>query len=309
MLMGIGVLVAALGIVGLVYGLIMRARAGRVTDAPFVKTGEAAAKGTGAANAKGAISAQGNVTCPQPLVAPVSGKTCLFYEIKVTAEWKDGDTHKSKELSHEKQAARFAIDDGTGPVWIDAREGGDFEPEEEKQETKSTSLVGGITGQDLMFGQFKVSTGLLSLGTKYTVHETILPALPKLYVCGKAGSSNEITAPSWRHLLITGKTRDDYLGHAMQSAKIALIVAASLMGVGVVLGVVGALVGGPDAPAKKTASAAATSSTEGPSGTDTANAVASASPDATGTARPSATGARPPAPGKAPLPIKPVKKH
>jgi hypothetical protein len=308
MLMGIGVLVAALGIIGLVYGLIMRSRAGRVTDAPFVKTGEAAAKGAAAGNAKGAISAEGNVTCPQPLVAPVSGKTCLYYEIKVTAEWKDGDTHKSKELSHEKQAARFAIDDGTGPVWIDAAKGGDFEPEEKKEETKSTSLLGGITGQDLMFGQFKVSTGMLSLGTKYNVEETLLPALPKVYVCGKAGSSNEITSPSWRNLLITGKSRSDYLGHAMQSAKIALIVAASLFGVGAVLGVVGAVVGGPgDAPKKTAATAAAAATSEGPSGTDTASATATLPAD-TGTAR--ATTTTKPAPGKPAAPTtKPVKKR
>src|ERR1700678_2836813 len=163
----IAALLLALGIIGVIYGIFMRTRASRVTDAPFVKTGEAAAKGAAAANAKGPISVEGNVTCPQPLVAPMSGKTCLYYELKVTAEWKEGETQKTKELSDEKRAAQFAVADGTGPVWVDASEGGDFEPEEEQDQSKTTGLIGGITGQDLVLGNYHISTGLLSIGTKY----------------------------------------------------------------------------------------------------------------------------------------------
>lgn len=268
------------GIIGVIIGIFMRMRAARVSDAPFVKTGEAAAKGTAAANAKGAISAEGNVSCQQPLIAPVSGKTCIFYMVTVTAEWKDGDTHKSKELSKEKRAAQFAIDDGTGPVWIDAREGGDFDPKEVSDHTKSTSLLGGITGQDLVFGQFRVSTGMLSLGTKYNVREEILPAVPRLYVCGKAGSSNEITAPSWRQLLITNKSREDYLGHAMKTAKIAFIAAGAMVGVGAILGVVSNFVGGdePKKTAAATATATATATSTAAAATDTAAADTGGTP-------------------------------
>ncbi len=305
MLIGIGLLLAVVGILGLVYGLFMRVRAGRVSDAPFVKTGEAASKGTAVANPKGAISAEGNVTCPQPLVAPVSGKTCLYYEVKITASWKDGDSTKEKELSHDKYAAQFAIDDGTGPVWIDAREGGDFEPEEEKTETKSTSLLGGITGQDLMFGQLKVSTGMLSLGTRYQVEEKLLPALPKVYVCGKVGQNNVITAPGWRALLITGKTREEYLGHAMQHAKIALIVAASLMGVGTAMGVVGAVTGIGNPEPDKKAAATATAAAQGPGAVDTTSVAATNPSDtAAATAKPTA---HPATPGGKPT-AKPVPK-
>jgi hypothetical protein len=303
----IGAILIGLGIIGLIYGIMMKMRAGRVTDAPLVKTGEIAAKGTAVANPKGGISAEGNISCPQPLVSPVTGKTCLYYMVKVTAEWKDGDTHKSKELTKEKRAAQFAVDDGSGPVWVDAREGGDFEPNEVTDQTKSTSLVGGITGQDLVFGQFRVSTGMLSLGTKYNVREEVLPAVPKVYVCGKVGSSNEITAPGWRNLLITHKTRDDYLSHAMQSAKIALIAAGSLTGVGAILGVVSAVMAGPS-DSGKTSTAAATATavpTQQPAaGTDTASTTASAAdktPPATkpAAAPPGKPAAAPPAkPGK-----------
>jgi E3 Ubiquitin ligase len=251
----VGLALIALGIAGIVYGLLMRKRASRVTSAPFVKTGEAAQKGTAAANAQGAISVEGNVSCTQPLLAPFSGKTCLYYEIKVTAEWKEGDKHKTRDVSQEKRAAQFAVDDGSGPVAVDVREGGDFEPEEVKAETRTTSLIGGIAGQDLMFGQFRVSTGMLSMGTKFRVQETILPAVPRLYVCGKVGSSHEITKPGWSKLLVTNKGREDYLAHALKTAKIALIAAGSMLAVGLACGGVWAAFGGPPKTAAATAPA------------------------------------------------------
>jgi hypothetical protein len=293
---GFAALLVGLGIIGLIYGLIMRSRAGRVTDAPFVKTGEIAQKGTAVANPKGGISAEGNVSCPQPLTSPVSGTMCLYYELTVTAQWKDGDTTKTKELTKEKRAAQFAIDDGTGPVWVDAREGGDFEPQQTKSETKGTGLLGGITGQDLMFGNYRVSTGMLSLGTKYTVEEKVLPAVPRIYACGKVGSSNEITKPGWRALLLTNKSREDYLAHALKSAKIALIAGGSMIGVGIILGVVSSFVGGDDA--KKTAATA--------SATATASAPATATATATDTAAANTAAPRP-LPGGAKTPPPPTK--
>src|SRR5262245_10323814 len=133
---GIGAVIAALGIIGVIYGLFMRAKVGRVSGAPFVKTGDAAANAS-MAGPKGAISVEGNVECPQPLVAPCSGIPCLHYERTVTGHWKDGEESKSKEYLREKRAADFALNDGSGPVRVRAEEGGDFEPSEKTfDETK-----------------------------------------------------------------------------------------------------------------------------------------------------------------------------
>jgi hypothetical protein len=279
----VGGILIALAVVAFVWGFLMKVRASRVVDAPHQKTGDIAQKGTAIANPKGAISAEGNVTCPQPLVSPVSGTTCLYYEVKVTAAWKDGDTHKTKELGKEKRAAQFAIDDGSGPVWVDAREGGDFEPDQVKEETKGTGLLGGITGQDLQFGNYRVSTGMLSMGTKYTVRESVLPAVPRVYVCGKVGSSNEITKPSWRNLLITHKTRDDYLSHAAASAKYAFLGGAAGVVIGIILIVVSSLIGGDSASAKTAATATATAAA------DTGAPAGTAAPSGTGATTPPAT--------------------
>ena len=269
-----------IGIVGLIYGIMEKLKAGRVMDAPLVSTGDAASKGPQVAGNRGAISAQGGVTCQQPLISPMSGVPCLYYEIKCTATWKDGDSEKSKEIDKQKVAAQFAIDDGTGPVWVDAREGGDFEPSQSKSETKSTGLIAGITGGDLMFGQYRVSTGLLSIGTKYQVEEKVLPMQQRLYVCGKAAEGGgAITAPSWRALIMSNKTRDDLLASAMKGSKIALIVGASAMVVGIAMGVVSSMMGGGDSSsATATADSAAPEAT-GAAPADTA-AVATNKPSA-----------------------------
>ena len=233
----IAALIVVIGIVCVIYGFMERAKAQRVTGAPFLKTGEIKGQAGGTA-----VSAEGNVVCQQPLIAPFSGVPCLYYSIKATAAWTAGDTKKTKELSSTKMAAEFSLDDGSGPVAIDASEGGTFEPTQKKSETKGAGLVGGITGKDLIFGQYVVSTGALGLGTSYRVEEEVLPVQRRLYVCG-AANNGAIGAPSGlRSLLISNKSREDLLGFAMKTSKLAL--AGGLAGVllGTILGLVSRLV-------------------------------------------------------------------
>jgi len=241
MLQGIGMLAVALGIIGLIYGFMQKLKAGRVSDAPFVQTGQAASQGAQVASPKGAISAQGRVVCPQPLVSPMTGTPCLFYDVKITAKWKEGDVEKTKELDHQRVAAPFAIDDGSGPVAIDASKGGDFDPSQVKEESKGTGLLGGITGTELAFGNVRVQTGMLALGTTYTVREEVLPVQQTLYACGKA-SVGAIASPDWRQLLLSNKSRDDMLASATKGAKTFLIGGAAAFASGIVLAVIGQLV-------------------------------------------------------------------
>lgn len=257
MLVGIGMLIVALGIIGLIYGVFQKVKAGRVMDAPLAATGDVTRRGREVAGPKGQISAQGNVVCQQPLIAPFSGQPCLYYRIKCTAKWKDGETHKEKILDDTKMAAQFAIDDGSGPVWIDAREGGDFEPSQRKSETKGTGLIGGITGTDLTFGSYRVNTPMLDLGTKYEVEEDIMPVVPRMYACGKiADQGGAIGAPGWRSLILSAKSRDELLASATKTAKMALIGGAAAMFVGSGMAAVGQFVFHDEEP-KATASASA----------------------------------------------------
>lgn len=299
-----GLVAVALGIIALIFGIFQKVKAGRVAGAPLVKTGDASANGAAVAGPKGAISAQGAVACPQPLVSPVSGTTCLFYELKCTASWKDGDTQKTREICHEKVAAAFTIDDGSGPVRIDARAGGDFEPTQKKEETKGTGLIGGITGQDIVFGNYRVSPGMLSLGTKYTVEESVFPVEPKLYACGKT-EGGAIAAPGWRSLILTSKTRDELLSHATRSAKMALIGGAAVFAVGMGLSIVGQRMDDGEKKAAAVASASATATAAA-----TGDPAASAAADPTGSApaaHPAKTSGKAPTAAKAPIAKAPAK--
>ncbi|MDF2697964.1 MAG: Sporulation domain protein [Labilithrix sp.] len=250
MLQGIGLVIVTLGIIGFIWGVLQKLKAGRVADAPLATTGDVVQRGKAVAGPKGQISAQGGVVCQQPLIAPFSGTPCLYYRLKCTAEWKDGDTNKSKVLDEQKVAAKFSIDDGSGAVWIDAHEGGDFEPTQTKRETKGTGLLGGITGTEITFGNYRVQTGMLSMGTKYSVEEEILPVVPRLYACGKVSDQGgTIGSPSWRQLILSSKSRDELLSAATKGAKMFLAGGAAVFVVGSGLAITGQLLGGGDAKA------------------------------------------------------------
>jgi len=265
---------------------VMKMKAGRVSDAPLASTGDVAMKGASVAGPKGQISAQGNVVCQQPLIAPFSGQPCLFYKIKCTAKWKEGDTHKEKVLDETKQAAQFAIDDGSGPVWVDAREGGDFEPTQKKSETKGTGLLGGLTGAELVFGQYRVNTPMLDIGTKYEVEEEIMPMVPRVYACGKlADQGGAIGSPSWRSLILSSKSRDELLASATKTAKIALIAGAASFAVGSGMAAVGQFVMHDDPKPTAAASADPAAKASPPASIAGAASASAAPTDSAGTTK------------------------
>ncbi len=317
-MLGAGAIMLAVGLLALIIGIFQKLKVGRMSDAPHVSTGDAATKGTAVANPKGMLSVEGKVSCPQPLTSPMTGTPCMYYELKVTARWKDGETQKEKQLTHDKVAAPFYIDDGSGQVRVDATGGGDYEPTNRRSDTKGAGLIGGITGQDLVFGNYRVSPGMFSNGTKYTVEEAVLPVVEKLYANGKVGSSNEITSPGFRRLIVSNKSRSDLLASTTQVMKIALIAGAGLTVVGGVLSVLGGMKVSSDDSKTAAASASASASaapkasaapssaaTDAPAGTGTAGPVggrpagtgaAGAKPAGTGTG--AAGAAKPPAKGK-----------
>ncbi len=312
MLQGIGLVVVTLGIIGLIWGIFQKLKAGRVADAPLVSTGDAAQRGAQVAGPKGQISAQGNVVCQQPLIAPFSGQPCLWFKLTCTAEWKEGDTNKSKELDEIKQASQFAIDDGTGPVWVDAREGGDFEPTITKRETKGTGIIGGITGTELVFGSYRVQTGMLKMGTKYTVEEKIMPLVPRVYACGKVGEQGgAIVPPSWRQLILSQKSRDELLSSATKGAKIFLAAGAAAFVIGSGIAAIGQFFFSSDEEAKPVATATATveppttttaATTPAPVETDSTPAAATTTKTTSATVKAGATTAKTAGTTKPPAP-------
>lgn len=292
---GLGIILAFISLIVLVLGFLQQTKAKRVADAPFVSTLDASSRGKEVASPKGAISAQGQVRCDQPVIAPMSGTPSLWYKIKVTASWKEGNENKTRELETQQAAASFSINDGTGEVWIDARKGGDFSPTLTRSETKGTGIIGGITGQELVFGNHRIQPGIMSIGTKYTVSEECLPVENRLYVCGVVGDRS-ITAPGWRNLLISNKTREELFASAAKNAKMMLVGGGSAFAAGTLLTILGIAFATPDAKASTasttSAALAAENSGAGPTATDDKSSDASVAQEPK-TTKPAATSGKP----------------
>lgn len=242
----VAAIIVVLGILLLIFGGMQKFKAGRIAKAPFVKTGDAAARGAQLAGAKGAISTYGNVEIRQPLRSPVTGTECLYYELKVKGEWKDGDTTKSENYVEQKVCADFGVNDGTGLVIVDARKGGDFEPfnktfEETKKEGFLADLKSAVgRGQAIMFGNYAFQNPTMSKANKFTCTEHVLPVQRALFACGRS-EGGVITSPGFVSLILDHRSRDELLGKAAKTAKMCLFGGAGAMAAGTLLGVVSQL--------------------------------------------------------------------
>lgn len=236
-------LLVGIGIIALIYGAIMRFKAGRIAKAPFAPTGDARAKAAG----NGAISVEGNVRCAEPLISPVTQTPCLYYELKVVGSWKDGDATKTKDYVLEKHAAAFALDDGSGPIAIDASGGGDFDTKQTFDEIKKEGFFADLKNamgarEPIVFGAYAFANPVLSKANEFRCTERVLPLPPKLFALGKL-ENDVIKAPGWMALMLSPKSRDELLGSTAKSAKMALIGGGVSAAVGLVAYVVSAAVG------------------------------------------------------------------
>jgi hypothetical protein len=237
------------GIIGVIWGVMQKLKAGRLSKAPLVSTGDAAGRGDQVAGPHGAIAVQGAVEARRRLVSPVTGTECLYYELKVVGTWKEGDSTKSKDYVHEKACAELYVNDGTGAVRVDASGGGDFDPcpktfEETKKEGFLADLKNAMgQGQPIMFGSYAFTNPTLSKADKFTCTERVMPLQSSLYVCGRS-LNGTIGAPQIASLILSSKSRDELLGSTARNAKRFLLGGAATAVVGAVLGVVSSLVSG-----------------------------------------------------------------
>lgn len=258
--------VAAMGLVGF---LMQRHKAGRLGNTPLVSTSDAAQKGASVAGAKGAISVQGKLACAQPLVSPVTRTTCVYFETKVTAEWKVSDSEKRSVLVTERrEAAPVAIDDGSGPVQVALSHLSNDDTKQVFKKSNKMGLLNVMDGRTLKFGDqgFTVTAGMPSdkgdripSDAEYTVVETVLPVLHTAYVAGKA-DGGKIVAPSWVSLMVSAKSRDELLAATASMMKRTKLVSLIAAPAGAVLAIIALVTGnGPGAkPAAPPATAKST---------------------------------------------------
>jgi hypothetical protein len=259
MLAGVGVLLGLVGVVGIVFGLLQKRKSGKIGAIPFHPPSRIMQMGQSAADAKGMVSTEGQaVLSNTPLIAPMSGKPCIAYEIEIVQEYEyyeqtDQGTQtrtKSETSLKEFKGSIFQLSDGQGGVFVDAQKMPDASMEQSFRHRMDIGMM--IPGQ-LQFGQGVFNTPLLSTEGPVKAFigiERIIEPAPKMFVMGQLAQGpmglaiGEPKGMLSGKMMIAPKSRDALLGAASRNAKIGLIAGAAMIGVGGIMGVVGALTGG-----------------------------------------------------------------
>jgi hypothetical protein len=186
-MVGVGLLVVAL--LATVVGILQRRKGKKILATPFKRTGEIAANPR-LVDASGNISCEGTVQVQAPAFAPVSGKPCLYYEVELIQEWskmvttEDGVKEEKgrSTLSTSKSGAIFYVNDGSGPIGVDARNGMDVDLDKSFEQEQAMSFG------DVQFGQFRAHVppaGEGKSGRSIKVIEKIVPADGRMFVLGR----------------------------------------------------------------------------------------------------------------------------
>ena len=228
MIVGIIVLVGALAAIGA--GVWQWRKLKMIGGAPMVKTAEL----VGNASETGLISVEGNIEMPNPLIAPCSGRPCVYYEIIVTQQHEEqvrtenGIKKKrgKRTVKHEKVGGQFYINDGSGPAKVDASEAqvnGSME--------KSFKQDGPASGY-LTFGQYQINVpphggNGYAIGTNVT--EKIIPAEGSAYVAGRLEGDTIMRKKNMGGKLLIAKEGAEALQKATKRKAIGSAAAAAIM--------------------------------------------------------------------------------
>lgn len=234
-MMYLGFVMIGLGLIVVIAGLVQRGKMKKILAAPFKKTGEIASNPS-VADAKGLISCEGAVATQQPIVAPCSNSQCVYYELKVEKQIEESKmTDKGlqtsrtwKNVSEQKQGSAFQVNDGSGAVAVDAREGIDADLKQ--------SYSGAPPGGQGLGILANMLTGAIFAGNErvlqYRATEKIIPAQGNLFVMGKlAGGQITKTDGMMGKLMLSTKGRDGLVG-SVKTLSMILLVVGGLLGVG-----------------------------------------------------------------------------
>lgn len=250
----LGWVLAFFGFLGLIGGLLQMLKGKKMNAVPFRAPAQIASMGQGAADAKGLVSTEGSVPPQGVLVAPMSGKPCLAFEITVERKWEKSEvTEKgtetktgSEKVFSDYRGGIFPLQDGQGTVFVDASEKPDVDMD--KAHNSKTKVFGVIPGT-LQFGNFQLNTPAITdrdtRTTGYEGTEKILEPSPTLYALGALAMGAEGPVLHTPKGIGTGKLILSKKGRAalVKSTKTKMIVAYSVGGLlsvgGTVLGIFG----------------------------------------------------------------------
>ncbi|MBL8957900.1 MAG: hypothetical protein JNK82_44405 [Myxococcaceae bacterium] len=223
------VLVIALAVLG--FGFMNHLKGKRILAAPFKKTGDLA-KNPVSEDPKGAMSTEGAVQAPaKQLLAPCSKTPCLYYEVKIERLWEKTETTQdgtktvkgSTTLDTLKNGATFNLDDGTGAIEVDFKQGGDFDM---MKDGFKKELNGRSWSSNIKFGELEYDVPPIGSSDGYTIGfkatEKYVPVEGNLFVLGKIEGS-KIIKPGWRSMMASNKGRDGLLASVAKKKKFSFI--------------------------------------------------------------------------------------
>lgn len=237
-----------------IFGLLQMLKGKKMNAVPFRAPSQIAQLGQGAADAKGLVSTEGAVGQQGLLVAPMSGRPCLAYEVTVERKWEKSErtengnqTTKGKDkVWSDYKGAVFPIQDGQGQIWIDATTQPDASFEKAHNSDVNVGLLGMIPGT-LQFGQLQMNTPtILNLESRtvgFEGTEKIVPPSPTMYALGALamtpngpvlatpkglGTGKLVLSDKGRASLVKSTKRNMIIGYAVGGA---MLVGGTLLGV------------------------------------------------------------------------------
>jgi hypothetical protein len=249
----LGWFLAFAGFVGLIVGLLQMLKGKKMNSVPFRAPAQIAQLGPGAADAKGLVSTEGAVGQQGIMIAPMSGKPCLGYEITINRKWEKSEmtengaqTKKgSDKVFSDYKGAIFPLQDGAGTVFVDATE----QPDVSMTKAHSSEMTVGLLGipSTLQFGGFTMGTpstimsegrtlgfeGVEKIiepsGTLYALGAVAMgPQGPVLHTPKGIGTGKLILSPKGRASLVGSTKRNMILGYAIGGV---LFVGGTLLGI------------------------------------------------------------------------------
>lgn len=226
----LGIALLVISLLATFFGAMQRRKGKKILATPFRRTGELAASGQGTVSCEGAVQVQA------PAIAPVSGKPCVYYEIELVQEWsksvatEDGvkEEKGTTTLSTTKNGAVFYVNDGSGPMGVDPRQGMDIELEKSFEQSQAMSHGTFTMGS---FHAHVPHAGDGKSGRSVKVIEKIVPCDGKLFVLGHVDPFRNITKPQTMlgSLMASRKGRDSLLGATKRNATIGFVAGALFM--------------------------------------------------------------------------------
>ena len=223
-----GIVISVIGLLVVLGGLLQKNKAKKILAAPFKKTGEVAANPQ-VADAKGMISCEGAIQTQQPVMAPCSNSPCVYYELKVEKQVEESKmtdrgmqtSRHWKTVSEQKQGSYFQLNDGSGPIGVDCREGLDADLKQSYSGAPPGGQGLGILANLLTGAIFNASERII----QYRATERILPVEGNLFVMGQL-KAGQITKPEGMmgKLIVSPKGRDGLVGAVNRMALILWIV-------------------------------------------------------------------------------------